>query len=49
MKTKTLMPLAMVFQADYSDFKLVDGVLFPQREVTLARGTVTSYVQIKSI
>ncbi len=42
-------PPAMVFQADYSEFKLVDGVLFPHREVTLAWGTVTSYVQIKSI
>ena len=42
-------PPAMVFQADYSEFKLVDGVLFPHREVTLARGTVTSYIQIKSI
>jgi len=42
-------PPAMVFQADYSEFKLVEGVLFPHREVTLARGTVTSYIQIKSI
>jgi len=42
-------PPAMVFQADYSEFKMVEGVLFPHREVTLARGTVTSYIQIKSI
>jgi hypothetical protein len=42
-------PPAMVFQADYGDFKLVDGILFPHHEVTWARGTVTSSINIKSI
>lgn len=42
-------PPAMVFQADYADFRMVDGVLFPHHEETWASGTMTSLVRIKSI
>ncbi|MEN8008625.1 MAG: hypothetical protein ABFS42_16570 [Candidatus Krumholzibacteriota bacterium] len=42
-------PPAMVFQADYADFRMVEGVLFPHHEETWARGTMTSLIRIKSI
>lgn len=42
-------PPAMVFQADYADFRLVDGVLFPHHEETWASGVMTSLIRIKSI
>lgn len=42
-------PPNMVFQADYADFRLVDGILFPHHEETWARGTMTSLIRIKSI
>jgi len=42
-------PPAMVFQADYADFRLVEGILFPHHEETWARGTMTSLIRIKTI
>ena len=42
-------PPAMVFQANYADFRMVEGVLFPHHEETWARGTMTSLIRIKSI
>ena len=42
-------PPNLVFQADYADFRLVDGVLFPHSEETWASGTMTSFVRIDSI
>jgi len=42
-------PPTMVFQADYADFRQVEGVLFPHHEETWARGTMTSLIRIKSI
>ena len=42
-------PPAMVFQADYAEFRKVEGVLFPHHEETWARGTMTSMIRIKTI
>ena len=42
-------PPHMIFQADYADFRLVDGILFPHTEETWAGGTMTSFARIQSI
>lgn len=42
-------PPAMVFQADYADFRRVEGVLFPHHEETWASGTMTSMIRVNTI
>ncbi|MDH4036196.1 MAG: hypothetical protein OEX18_00070 [Candidatus Krumholzibacteria bacterium] len=39
-------PPSMEFSADYDDFREIDGVLIPFKEVTYAGGTVTSVYQM---
>ena len=42
-------PPAMTFEADYINFKEVEGVFFPHGEVTRAGGTITSRVVLDKI